>query len=89
VADDATYDSPHGEYHGKEEIQTMMEGLVARRWHVDMEGKRVEGDTVFWTARITMCDPDNPDGRPFEIVNRCQSVVQDGQIILEQSARAR
>jgi limonene-1,2-epoxide hydrolase len=89
VAEEAVYDYPLGEYRGRDQVRTLFQELVAHQWHVDVEGAEVRGDTVYWTARITMCDPQQPDRPSFEIVNQCQSVIQDGKIVLEQSSRAR
>ncbi|HAV77687.1 MAG TPA: hypothetical protein DCX53_10080, partial [Anaerolineae bacterium] len=79
VADDAVYDRPSGQFTGKEEVRTFIEGLIAQDVHVELIGERtVNGEKVTWQSQVTLKDLQNPDGPPIVLLNNSESIVRDG-----------
>ena len=88
VADDAVYERPGGAFNGKAEVRTFVEGIIARDVHVELIGEReVNGEEVTWQSRVTIDDPENPDGPQLELVNNSASIVRDGKIVMHTASR--
>jgi hypothetical protein len=61
---------------------------LAREEHIELLGERqVEGEQVSWQSRVTLNDPENPDGPPVGFVNNSESIVQDGKIVSHTAPR--
>lgn len=89
VAEDAVYHRPVGAFQGREEVRGFIEGLFARQVQVELIGDRtVDGERVTWRSRVSLIDPENPDGPPIELLNDSESIVRDGLIVMHQAARA-
>jgi ketosteroid isomerase-like protein len=89
VADDAVYTRPGGEFRGKEEIRGFIQDLINRDVQVELIGERqVQGERVSWTSRVSLQDPQDPNGPRVEIVNHSESIVRNGQIVTHSAQRA-
>lgn len=73
VADDAVFDTPFGQYTGKEEITVFLEDTFASEFQTTLEEPTVEGDTLTVIENVT---------REREIPNELESetVIVDGKI---------
>jgi ketosteroid isomerase-like protein len=89
VADDAVYSRAAGDFRGKEEIRGFIQDLIDRDVRVELVGERqVSGERVTWTSRVSLRDPQNPDGPRLEIVNQSESTVRNGKIVAHSAQRA-
>lgn len=89
VADDAVYERPTGQFTGKAEVRSFIEGLIAQNVQVELIGERmVDGEKVTWQSQVTLTDPQNPGGPPLVILNNSESIIRDGKIIFHTATRA-
>jgi ketosteroid isomerase-like protein len=91
VADDAVYDRPPplGQLVGKDAIRGFVESLVARKARIALVGlRRVEGEKVTWSSRVTLLNANDPSGPPDVVENNSESIVRGGKIV-QHTARPR
>ena len=89
VDDNAVYMRPAGQFTGKAEVRTFIEGLVQQKVRIELVGQRqVSGERVTWTSRVFLTDPANPNAPPREVRNQSESVVRNGKIVSHRATPA-
>jgi hypothetical protein len=82
VADDAVYDRSAGNFNGKDEVRTFVEGIIGRNVQVSVVGERqVDGERVSWKSQVMLDDPENPNGPQLKILLNSESIVRNGKIV--------
>jgi hypothetical protein len=77
-ADDAVLTTGQGQFAGKEQIRTWLEGLVAQNDRIEVAGRQADGGKVTWQNMFFRADLPALNNEPLEA--QAEAVVEDGKI---------